>query len=34
MERRLMREALDTNIFHNERSLAGGSFEALARGFN
>jgi hypothetical protein len=26
-----MRVALDTNIFHNDRSLAGGSFEALAR---
>lgn len=26
-----MRVALDTNIFHNDHSLAGGSFEALAR---
>lgn len=26
-----MRVALDTNIFHHDRSLAGGSFEALAR---
>ncbi len=26
-----MRVVLDTNIFHNDRSLAGGSFEALAR---
>jgi len=31
MEFRGMRVALDTNIFHNDRSLAGGSFEALAR---
>jgi hypothetical protein len=26
-----MRVAIDTNIFHNDRSLSGGSFEVLAR---
>lgn len=26
-----MRVALDTNVFHNDRSLAGGGFEALSR---
>jgi hypothetical protein len=31
MEFRVMRVALDTSIFHKNRSLAGGSFEALAR---